>query len=130
MTLDNRAWLRRRRVVDLMFAGCLRCLALVGTCTPALAADIPLTDSTVLRFADVREGTEALTKRDDYIAAAEPLRSPGAAQDRSRCLRTGIAGLHSAARAALDAGEIEALLTPLIESMARKLEPGSSICRR
>lgn len=120
MSFDKLARLRRRRVADLVVAGCLRCLALIGACSPALAVDIPLTDRTVLRFADVREGIEALTKRDDFIASLSPF-------DRQVRLKTD-----------RDVSEQEllqyipqhvlpwtqsdrTLLTPIVESMAKKL---------
>src|SRR5436190_14120385 len=116
MSFDNRAWQRRRRVVDLILAGCLRCLALIGTCAPALAVDVPLTDRTVLQFADVREGIEALTKRDDFIASLSPFdRQVRLKADRDVSEQE---LLEHIARHVLPwtAGE-RALLTPIIESM-------------
>ncbi len=121
MMLTQRAWPRRRRVVDVVFANCLRCLALVGACSPAMAVDIPLTDSTVLRFADVREAREALTKRDDFIAALSPFdRQVRLKSDRDVSEQDLLAyiPLHVLPWTAAD----QALLTPLIESMAAKLK--------
>ena len=121
MTLTKRAWLRERRVLDMVFAGYLHCLALVGTYCPAVAADVPLTGSTVLRFADVREAKEALTKRDDFIAALSPfdrqvrLKSVG---DVSEQELLAYIPLHVLPWTPAD----QALLTPLIESMAGKLK--------
>jgi len=120
MSFVNRAWLRRRRVTDLLFAGCLQCLALIGSISPALAVDIPLTDRTVLRFADVREGIEALTKRDDFIASLSPFdRQVRLKADRDVSEQE---LLEHIARHVLPwtAGD-RALLTPIIESMAKKL---------
>jgi hypothetical protein len=39
---------------------------------PAEPGEVPLKDGTVARFADVREGIEAITKRDDYIQQLSP----------------------------------------------------------
>jgi hypothetical protein len=107
-------------VTDLLFAGCLQCLALIGSISPALAVDIPLTDRTVLRFADVREGIEALTKRDDFIASLSPFdRQVRLKADRDVSEQE---LLEHIARHVLPwtAGD-RALLTPIIESMAKKL---------
>jgi hypothetical protein len=120
MSLDKRARQRQRRAAEFAIAGYLRCLALLGACSPALAVDIPLTDHTVLRFADVREGIEALTKRDDFIASLSPF-------DRQVRLKTGRDVSEQELLAYIPmhvlpwtAGD-RALLTPIIESMAKKL---------
>jgi hypothetical protein len=40
--------------------------------TSVFAAEVRLTEGTILRFADVREGAQALTRRDDYIRQLSP----------------------------------------------------------
>jgi len=120
MSLDNRAWQRRRRVVELALTGCLRCLVLIGACSPALAVEIPLTNRTVLRFADVRDGIEALTKRDDFVASLSPFdRQVRLKTDRDVSEQELLAyiPMHVLPWTAGD----RALLTPIIESMAKKL---------
>ncbi len=41
-------------------------------CSLVVAAEVRLTDDTVVRFADVRAGVAALTRRDDYIKRLSP----------------------------------------------------------
>src|SRR5262249_6688582 len=55
--------------------GATCCAALLGVASSQASAsvvDVPLTEGTVVRLADVREGAEALARRDEYIDQLSP----------------------------------------------------------
>jgi hypothetical protein len=103
----------------------VRCMAVLGLWAgnaAAEAADIQLGEHSVLRFAGVREGAEALTRRDEYIAQLSPF-------DRQVRMRTDRA-VSEGELLAFIAGnvvpwqpaEIE-MLTPLLKAMGEKVAP-------
>ena len=104
-------------------ASALRGLTLVVGCfelSAALAIDIPLTQDTVVRFAEVNEGIQALTVRDDFIGALSPF-------DRQVRLKTDRDVSTDELLAFIPphvlpwtSGDVERL-TPLVESLAKKL---------
>jgi hypothetical protein len=97
-------------------------LAAILTTAVARSVELPLTATSVLRFADVREGIEALTRRDDYILQMSPF-------DRQVRLKTDrevsepeLLAFMASHVVAWSPAEI-AQLTPLVESLAKKLAP-------
>lgn len=106
-----------------LWIAALRCAAM-ATLWPAatFATDIPFGEGTVVRFADVRAGVEALTRRDDYITGMSPF-------DRQVRPRTD----HDVSEEeflAFVAGHVMPWtdedvhkLTPLVEDLARKASP-------
>ncbi|MEX0678503.1 MAG: hypothetical protein WD063_15590 [Pirellulales bacterium] len=102
----------------------LRCVmvAAVWPASALAASDIPLAEGTVVRFADVRDGIEALTRRDDYIKRMSPF-------DRQVRLRTD-RDVSEDELVAFVAGHVVPWtgadiekLTPLVEELARKIAP-------
>jgi hypothetical protein len=65
---------RHLRMVSYLFVSCWSlCLGGHLFFLPnAVAVDLPFGDGTVIRFAEVRQGVEALTRRDDYIRQLSP----------------------------------------------------------
>ncbi len=103
-----------------------RGMALLAACCGLRAAqaavELPLTDGSVLRFAEIDEGAQALAKRDDYILQLSPF-------DRQVRLRAerAVSPDEFAAFAASHvrswrADEIEKL-TPLVAQLRQKLQP-------
>ncbi len=101
----------------------VRYLAVAVACcgaSAAMAVDVPLTAGTVIRFADVRDGVEALTRRDAYIQQMSPFDRqvrPKTARDVSEQELLAFLARHVLA---WNAEEIDKL-TPLIEALGRKL---------
>ncbi len=104
-------------------ASTLRGLTLVVGCfqlSASLAVDIPLTQDTVVRFAGVNEGIDALTVRDDFINAMSPFdRQVRLKTDRDISTEELLAFIP---RHVLPwtSDEVDRL-TPLVESLAKKL---------
>lgn len=64
---------QRFRLADSFLAVSVRYVALVGAWTlPAFAADVQLTDTTRVHFADVRDGVAALTQHDVFLEQLSP----------------------------------------------------------
>ncbi len=121
---DGRAMIEQQSVAtsSRLLALSVRCVALVGAyCgVDVQAAELRLTGNTVIRFADVREGAEAVARRDDYIRQMSPI-------DRQIRLQTdrNVSEAEFAAFAASHVRpwqpeEIE-MLTPLVSSLQKKL---------
>ena len=111
--------------VKSLLATSLRCLAVVGAWSgfsTALGVDIPLAEGTVLRFAEVRDGVDALVRRDEFVKQLSPF-------DRQVRLRTDRDVTEEDLLAHIPrhvlpwTSEDVQKLTPLIESLARKLAP-------
>lgn len=103
----------------------LRCLAAIGICcgsTLVRAADIPLGNGSVARFADVRSGVEALTRRDDYLLQMSPFdRQVRPKAERPLTLDELSTFIASHVRPWTD--EEMRRVTPLVESIAKKMQP-------
>jgi hypothetical protein len=99
--------------------------SLIALCccnVPALAAEVRLTEGTVVRFADVREGVEAITRRDDYIRQLSPFdRQVRPKTDRDVSQEEFLAFLASHVRP-WTTDEV-ARLTPLLQALGEKLAP-------
>lgn len=98
------------------------CLGGLLVSRPAQAADLPLGEGSVIRFADVRQGAEALTAHDDYIRQMSPF-------DRQVRLQTD-RDVSEQEFLAFTAGHVLPWqepeirkLTPLLESLSKKLAP-------
>ncbi len=91
-------------------------------CSLAVAVDVPLTDGTLVRFADVREGAAALARRDDYLDRLSPFdRQVRLKTDRDVSPDEFAAFVSSHVRPWTD--EEIARLTTLLEELAGKLRP-------
>ncbi len=127
MAFRNARTLRDQRLhlVGAIFAVSVRCLAAFGVSLgwcAALAADVRLTEGTVVRFADVRSGVEALTRRDDYIGEMSPFdRQVRPKSDRpvSEAEMLAFFAQHVQPWSAEEIGK----LTPLIAALGKKADP-------
>lgn len=100
--------------------GVVATAALAPTVAPAV--DVPLGEGTVVRFADVREGVAALTRRDDYIERLSPFdRQVRPRTDREVSEQELLAFVASHVVPWTDA-EIKKL-TPALKELARKAAP-------
>lgn len=115
---------RRFLIVPAPWTWSLQCVmvAAVWPASAFAATDVPLAEGTVVRFAGVRDGIEALTRRDDYVKRLSPF-------DRQVRLRTK-RDVSEEELLAFVAGHVvpwmEAeiqKLRPLIEALARKIAP-------
>ncbi len=98
------------------------CLAAVSTATARASREIPLGETSVLRFATVPEGVEAVTRRDDYIRQLSPFDRqvrPQTDRDVSEAEFLKFIGSHVLPWT----DEEIAKLTPLWEDVARKIAP-------
>jgi hypothetical protein len=115
--IDRRQFSALRAVCTLWLA----CSA-VSSNVAIAATDVPLTAGTVARFADVREGIQALTVRDDYIRRMSPFdrqvrpRSSGDVSENE--LLAFVAG-NVVPWTDADVRK----LTPLVEELAKKIAP-------
>ena len=95
---------------------------LCGPAASALATEVALTENTVVRFADVREGAAALARRDDYIAQLSPFdRQVRLKTDRDVSEEEFLAFVSGHVRP-WSVDEITRL-TPLLEDLGKKLRP-------
>ena len=97
-------------------------LAIVASVDPAQAAEVRLSPTSVVKFADAREGAAALARRDDYIQQL----SPFDLQVRTKTAQPVSTEqfLQFVASHARDWTPDEiARITPLLEALARKLAP-------
>jgi hypothetical protein len=111
------------RALSMVWVPLLQC-AVAAAVLPAstLAADIPFGKGTVVRFADVRDGVAALTRRDDYIKGMSPFdRQVRPRTDRDVSEEELLAFVAGHVVPWTDA-DVERL-TPLIEDLARKAAP-------
>jgi hypothetical protein len=98
------------------------CIGAHGSVALAQSVEVPLTNQTVVRFAQQHEGIAALTRRDDYIRQLSPF-------DRQVRLRTDrdvseqeFLGFTAGHVRPWTADEI-ARLTPMLEALGEKLRP-------
>ncbi len=97
-------------------------LATGFSATARAAAEVPLGGGTVVRFADVREGVEAITRRDDYIQQLSPFDRQVRLQTDQAVSEQQFLDFVAGHVAPWTEAEIQKL-TPLLESLAKKIEP-------
>lgn len=114
---------RPSKSVFLLALACSVAVSLLAVSGVSLrAADVELGEHTVLRFADVREGIEAITVRDDYIRQMSPF-------DRQVRLKTDRAVSEDELIDFISqhvrpwSGEEIAKLLPRLTALAKKLKP-------
>ncbi len=106
-----------------LLARSVRCLAVAVACcgtSATLAVDIPLTAGTVIRFAEVRDGVEALTRRDAYIQRMSPFDRQVRPKTDRDVSEQELLAFFSRHVLPWNAEEIEKL-TPSVEALGRKL---------
>ena len=103
----------------------IRCLTVAVACcgsAVAGATDVPWTTGTVIRFAEVRDGVEALTQRDDYIKQMSPFDRQVRLKTDREVTEQELLTFFSRHVLPWNADEI-AKLTPLVKALGRKLAP-------
>jgi hypothetical protein len=108
-----------------LFVLSIRCLAAVAACRGhalASAAELTLGEGSVIRFADVRQGVEALTTRDDYIRQLSPFDRQVRLQANRDVSEQEFLAFISRHVLPWQDQDIRKL-TPLIEALSKKLVP-------
>ena len=113
----------RLRPVDSFVSLSVRCLALMGAWTlPAFAADVPLSGTTRVHFADVRDGVAALTQRDVFLEQLSPFDYQVRLKTDQQVGEQDLLA-HIPPHVAAWTPEEIARLTPVLETLATKLAP-------
>jgi hypothetical protein len=117
--------IKQHRGLGRGWAESLRCLAVVvvfGGGGQSVALDLPLTEGTVIRFADVRQGIEVVTRRDDYIRQMSPFDRQVRPRTDRAVSEPEFLSFVSRHVQPWTAEGIETL-TPLVQALRKKLDP-------